>query len=103
MEQKMTLRQIDCSPSKEGGLLVSLHLLPEQNRQLGASEAQPKRRRRRRQRLSSEQMLELARLAIDDAVSDNAIARRSHAALTTRAGGSIGRANRLPRRPPWPG
>src|SRR4029079_8914872 len=64
MEPKLTLRQIDCASSKDGGLLLSLHLLPA-----GAGgargDAAPKRIRRRRKRsFTNEQMLEIARTAI---------------------------------------
>src|SRR6185369_4159069 len=70
MEPKLTLRQIDCASSKDGGLLLSLHLLPA-----GAAgargEAAPRRIRRRRKRsFTNEQMLEIARTVIDEAVSD---------------------------------
>lgn len=107
MEPKLTLRQIDCASSKDGGLLLSLHLLPAGT--AGArGEAAPKRIRRRRKRsFTNEQMLEMARTAIDEAVSDQSeLARKSVNRLGAgHAAPSSGRVNgfRVPRRPPWPG
>jgi hypothetical protein len=107
MEPKLTLRQIDCASSKDGGLLLSLHLLPA-----GAggqrSESAPKRVRRRRKRaFTSEQMLEIARTAIDEAVSDKSeLARKAVVRVASgqsSAPGQRPQGLRVPRRPPWPG
>jgi hypothetical protein len=107
MEPKLTLRQIDCASSKEGGLLLSLHLLPT-----GAAgtrpEGAPKRIRRRRKRsFTNEQMLEIARTAIDEAVSDQSeLARKAVNRPTSGAASASPQRTpvfRVPRRPPWPG
>lgn len=103
MEQKLTLRQVDCSPSKDGGLLVSLHLQPAGG--LAPAETNGKRlRRRRRRKLTSEQVLELARTAINEAVESDAspeAARRARSG--TRADAQRARAERSQRRVHWPG
>jgi len=105
MEPKLTLRQIDCASSKDGGLLLSLHLLPA-----GAAgargEGAPRRIRRRRKRsFTNEQMLEIARTAIDEAVSDQSeVARKAVSRLALGYAAPVQRASafRVPRRPPWP-
>ena len=103
MEPKLTLRQIDCASSKDGGLLLSLHLLPASAR----GDAAPKRIRRRRKRsFTNEQMLEIARTAIDEAVSDQSeVARKAVSRLAHGYAAPVQRASafRVPRRPPWPG
>jgi hypothetical protein len=102
MEPKLMLRQIDCSSSKDGGLLLSLHLLPT-NR----GDATPKRVRRRRKRsFTNEQMLEIARTVIDEAVSDKSeVARKAVNRLGVTSAAPVPRAHsfRIARRPPWPG
>ena len=103
MEPKLTLRQIDCASSKDGGLLLSLHLLPAGAR----GDAAPRRIRRRRKRsFTNEQMLEIARTAIDEAVSDQSeVARKAVSRLALGYAAPVQRASafRVPRRPPWPG
>ena len=66
MEPKMTLRQIDCAPSKDGGLTVSLHLKPENG--VEPEESGQRTRRRRRRKMTDEQMLELAYSVITEAM-----------------------------------
>lgn len=107
MEPKLTLRQIDCASSKDGGLLLSLHLLPA-GTSVARGESIPKRIRRRRKRsFTNEQMLEIARTVIDEAVSDQSeLARKAVTRLAVgHTGTSTGRTQsfRAPRRPPWPG
>ena len=103
MEHKLRLSQVDCAPSKEGGLLVSLLLRPaEANGNEAAMDANGKsvRRRRRRKKVSSEQALELARVAIDQAVAEQEANETA-----SRGAGTAGRwhLERKPRRPPLPG
>ena len=106
MEPKLTLRQIDCASSKEGGLLLSLHLLPAgAAASTNGEKVKRVRRRRKRQVLTSAQMLEIARTAIDDAVSDRSELGRAAIARIAAAQSPATRARspRPPRRPPWPG
>ena len=105
MEPKLTLRQIDCASSKDGGLLLSLHLLPAASAMSTSGEKAKRVRRRRKRQMTNAQILEIARTVIDEAVSDRselgraAIAQVAPVAQTaTRA-----RIQRTPRRPPWPG
>ncbi len=107
MEPKLTLRQIDCASSKDGGLLLSLHILPA-GTAVVRGETMPKRIRRRRKRsFTNEQMLEIARTVIDEAVSDQSeLARKAVTRLALGTAGSSSvrtHALRAPRRPPWPG
>ena len=107
MEPKLTLRQIDCASSKDGGLMLSLHLLPA-GAVAARGEAAPKRIRRRRKRsFTNEQMLEIARTAIDEAVSDQSeLTRRAvnrHSFGLASPAGQRAHGLRVPRRPPWPG
>lgn len=103
MEPKLTLRQIDCASSKDGGLLLSLHLLPA-GTSSGRSEPAAKRiRRRRRRSFTNEQMLEIARTVIDEAVSDHSELARSSVSRHVATGSPRVHAFRVPRRPPWPG
>jgi hypothetical protein len=102
MEQKLRLSQVDCAPSKEGGLLVSLLLRPE-----GAGTEAPVdtngktiRRRRRRKKVSSEQALELARVAIDQAVAEQEASETASRGSATAPRWHL---ERKPRRPPLPG
>src|SRR4029450_450575 len=63
-------------------------------------------RLRRKRSFTNEQMLEIARTAIDEAVSDQSeVARKavSRLALGYAAPGQRASAFRVPRRPPWPG
>ena len=101
MEHKLRLSQVDCAPSKEGGLLVSLLLRPAEanGNEAAADGGKPVRRRRRRKKVSSEQALELARVAIDQAVAEQEASENASRA------GTPGRwhLERKPRRPPLPG
>lgn len=108
MDNKLTLRQIDCASSKDGGLLLSLHLLPAgMSSQAGGNGAPKRMRRRRKKTLTSEQMLELARTAIDEAVSDQSeLSRKAINRVgvgQSRSAAQTARAFRATRRPPWPG
>jgi hypothetical protein len=105
MEPKLTLRQIDCASSKDGGLLLSLHLLPAAAAVSPSGEKVKRIRRRRKRQMTNAQMLEIARTVIDEAVSDRSELGR--AAIVQIGAGAQGaprtRAQRAPRRPPWPG
>ena len=101
MEPKLTLRQIDCASSKDGGLLLSLHLLPAGAGQRDA--AQKRIRRRRKRSFTNEQMLEIARTVIDEAVSDQTEMVRSSNGRSSASSSGRAVALRAPRRPPWPG
>jgi hypothetical protein len=105
MEPKLTLRQIDCASSKDGGLLLSLHLLPASAVSSTNGDKVRRIRRRRKRQLTNAQMLEMARTVIDEAVSDRSeLGRAAIAQIGT--GAQVAprtRAQRAPRRPPWPG
>jgi hypothetical protein len=107
MEPKLTLRQIDCASSKDGGLLLSLHLLPAGTSTLRGETAPKRIRRRRKRSFTNEQMLEIARTVIDAAVSDQSeLARKAgNRGGTNHTPTSSQRVHafRVPRRPPWPG
>ena len=105
MEPKLTLRQIDCASSKDGGLLLSLHLLPASTASSTTGEKVKRVRRRRKRQLTNAQMLEMARTVIDEAVSDRSELGRA-AIAQIGAGAQTpprNRSQRPPRRPPWPG
>src|SRR5215207_5679211 len=70
MELKLTLRQIDCASSKDGGLLLSLHLLPASATAPANGDKVKRISRRRKRQMTNAQMLEIARTVIDEAVSD---------------------------------
>lgn len=101
MDEKMTIHQVDCSPSKEGGLLVSLHLQP-----IGGVEQQQepakRGRRRRRRKMTDEQVLELARTAIDQAM-ENDQELDSNRRLFLGASTASRRGSKHQRRQHWPG
>ena len=96
----MTLREIDCAPSKDGGLTVSLHLQADDE---GVeTDESTKKRRRRRRRMTSEQMLELAHTAITAAMqADEPNEQTKHYLLGAAAGRGGG--ERTQRRIHWPG
>lgn len=100
MEPKMTLRQIDCSPSKDGGLTVSLHLKPANA--VETEEAGQRTRRRRRRKMTSEQMLELAHSVIIEALENEEMEDTAKHILLGAAASSE-RESRSQRRLHWPG
>ena len=102
METKLMLRQVDCAPSKEGGLLVSLHLQPAGGATTEESGGKRVRRRRRR-KLTSEQVLELARTAINEAVEHESAEATRRQLPAARAAAQRARAERSQRRMHWPG
>jgi hypothetical protein len=105
MEPKLTLRQIDCASSKDGGLLLSLHLLPASVALSTNGDKVKRIRRRRKRQMTNTQMLEIARTVIDEAVSDRSELGRA-AIAQIGAGAKVAprpRSQRTPRRPPWPG
>ena len=107
MQRRMRLDQIDCTPTKEGGVVVSIRLSPPERTPDDPRKRRPYRSRKyaqnRPKELSKEQLLELAREAIEQALADPGGAEATNGPSAAKTSAPPAQLGRWPLQDPWPG